>query len=161
MIRPPPISTLSDTLFPYTTLFRPRGYSVALERRDPGAGQHVAVLQQDLVEPLQLGAEGAVLVEERHRLAERGDGGCDDRRGGGAAQRDGLRLHDQLDAQNQEQAPQRFQQPLGRLGRGGAIVLDAVAGREELAGHRLRKLSTGEQRTDLRALLPDGQAVAG
>src|SRR3546814_11527225 len=43
MIRGPPRSTRTDTLFPYTTLFRSRGISRGLEQRD-----HVAVQRQQL-----------------------------------------------------------------------------------------------------------------
>src|SRR3546814_2410186 len=36
MIRRPPRSTRTDTLFPYTTLFRSRGITTRAERRDDG-----------------------------------------------------------------------------------------------------------------------------
>src|SRR3546814_10835738 len=41
MLRPPPSFTRTDTLFPYTTLFRSRGYSRRRQgrgRRNPGRG---------------------------------------------------------------------------------------------------------------------------
>src|SRR3546814_11822314 len=102
MIRRPPRSTRTDTLFPYTTLFRSRlqqaGEGLARltgedradadEDRDEDQRQHVALRQGvDDVER----DDADELVIERHRVAERlGRGGAD---GGGDAglddQRDG------------------------------------------------------------------------
>src|SRR3546814_12739873 len=42
MIRRPPRSTRTDTLFPYTTLFRSKRASGALDPGDAGAGQGLA-----------------------------------------------------------------------------------------------------------------------
>src|SRR3546814_12605406 len=38
MIRRPPISTRTDTLFPYTTLFRSMNAAIVIQRRDRDAG---------------------------------------------------------------------------------------------------------------------------
>src|SRR3546814_1596171 len=42
MIRPPPRSTRTDTLFPYTTLFRSRDYTLAIAAVVPVAAAHHA-----------------------------------------------------------------------------------------------------------------------
>src|SRR3546814_4405599 len=72
MIRRPPRSTRTDTLFPYTTLFRSAAQQPALQRRiapiipEPGR-QHANV------------ETGAELVQpgERHEQRDRGSGGQD------------------------------------------------------------------------------------
>src|SRR3546814_4778226 len=57
MVRRPPRSTRTDTLFPYTTLFRSLQLDVGV---DLVVGEHAA-----------LGEEGAVLIEVLQRLAQR------------------------------------------------------------------------------------------
>src|SRR3546814_20934558 len=68
MIRRPPISTRTDTLFPYTTLFRSeRGEQAAGERRDPAVGD----LDELLDEHQQLaGRVGRGRLGDRHLLVE-------------------------------------------------------------------------------------------
>src|SRR3546814_14401955 len=62
MIRRPPISTRTDTLFPYPTLFRSLGlYAVAAQQEaDVGrnAGDHVAAAFAQMREPLGDGIPG-------------------------------------------------------------------------------------------------------
>src|SRR3546814_1105579 len=63
MIRPPPRSTRTDTLFPYTTLFRSTGH--ALRYLNIGGGFGIPYFPKD--EPLalaQVGERLAPLVEE-------------------------------------------------------------------------------------------------
>src|SRR3546814_7060527 len=83
MIRRPPRSTRTDTLFPYTTLFR-------TEQRDPGL--HEQQLRRDLAPPRRIKA--ALRVEARQEAVDtalvarvgqrRGVGGGFAVRGGGA-----------------------------------------------------------------------------
>src|SRR3546814_10134386 len=65
MIRPPPISTLTDTLFPYTPLFR---------SPSPPSRRHPPPFAfQDFARQMDIGlAAGAMHVVEQHRLAVRG-----------------------------------------------------------------------------------------
>src|SRR3546814_9559498 len=79
MIRRPPRSTRTDTLFPYTTLFRPVGAdflrhslghldqqaSPVLDRAAIGVGAHVRRLAQELVEQIAIGAMHLDTVEAR------------------------------------------------------------------------------------------------
>src|SRR3546814_8800140 len=67
MIRRPPISTRTDTLFPYTTLFRSRAGGADQDQADdvrdaerPGAARGLALMQRKL----------AVDQEDRHRHAD-------------------------------------------------------------------------------------------
>src|SRR3546814_7448925 len=78
MIRRPPISTLTDTLFPYTTLFRSvlvRGARRAGVQA-PVALQHVAVIDRELdvgvvgVDREQHGGRPSLLPGEEHRSEE-------------------------------------------------------------------------------------------
>src|SRR3546814_9297006 len=79
MIRRPPRSTRTDTLFPYTTLFRSVGAdflrhslghldqqaSPVLDRAAIGVGAHVRRLAQELVEQIAIGAMHLDTVEAR------------------------------------------------------------------------------------------------
>src|SRR3546814_3222938 len=63
MIRAPPISTRTDTLFPYPTLFRSRG--VCVRRRGQGAGAAVAAQACRRTGRTPVGAaEAAKLLQE-------------------------------------------------------------------------------------------------
>src|SRR3546814_20253233 len=70
MIRPPPRSTRTDTLFPYTTLFRS-----LLGARRAGCLRHVAAAQDEDADALILGTEGMGGLADmqcRERLLQRG-----------------------------------------------------------------------------------------
>src|SRR3546814_5053482 len=70
MIRPPPRSTRTDTLFPYTTLFRS-----LLGARRAGCLRHVAAAQDEDADALILGTEGLGGLADlqcRERLLQRG-----------------------------------------------------------------------------------------
>src|SRR3546814_14567174 len=91
MIRRPPRSTRTDTLFPYTTLFRSRPLRAVLlcrlqprfedevERGFPGAAEpREAGLAEDLRQPGLAGLRAehqAAAVGDRVRAADRGGGG--------------------------------------------------------------------------------------
>src|SRR3546814_18078571 len=63
MIRRPPRSTLTYTLFPYTTLFRSGGQVVRAERRQhPPIDRAAAMLRQKGAEPLRRRDIGAARV---------------------------------------------------------------------------------------------------
>src|SRR3546814_3554855 len=65
MTRRPPISTRTDTLFPYTTLFRsvdPMAYATAMEVSDAQRKEHVVAVRKR--------AEGAPVHVEVHALFE-------------------------------------------------------------------------------------------
>src|SRR3546814_9234180 len=75
MIRPPPRSTRTDTLFPYTTLFR------SVDDRDArGHGQHRARPTQPAVAPAQPARGDADAAAIRRQLRR---GAAGDDRGGG------------------------------------------------------------------------------
>src|SRR3546814_13400859 len=59
MIRRPPVSTRTDTLFPYTTLFRPHALLVARGARRTPAAIALAIM----------GGHGTVPVHRRTRIA--------------------------------------------------------------------------------------------
>src|SRR3546814_6525119 len=65
MIRRPPISTLTDTLFPYTTLFRSAGAVTEITEGDAG---QFAAMQQSI--PGQQRILGIVAFEIVHRIEE-------------------------------------------------------------------------------------------
>src|SRR3546814_20017271 len=78
MIRRPPRSTRTDTLFPYTTLFRSAVDLEAGDRRLALGGQQpvdegLAVGGLDVRVPLRIDQDHAVLVEQR-RIARDDDG---------------------------------------------------------------------------------------
>src|SRR3546814_14990535 len=78
MIRRPPRSTRTDTLFPYTTLFRSAVDLEAGDRRLALGGQQpvdegLAVGGLDVRVPLRIDQDPAVLVEQR-RIARDDDG---------------------------------------------------------------------------------------
>src|SRR3546814_10963804 len=67
MIRRPPRSTRTDTLFPYTTLFRSAGRPVGKQRHRAAPRERTAKLVRlivDLALRLALDIDGAVLVGE-------------------------------------------------------------------------------------------------
>src|SRR3546814_13271106 len=66
MIRPPPRSTRTDTLFPYTTLFR------SARQREIGFEMIVAVERADLLQHLGRGL-GGVAPDLQQREDERGE----------------------------------------------------------------------------------------
>src|SRR3546814_17724600 len=82
MIRRPPRSTRTDTLFPYTTLFRSRGNDVA--RRDIGIGQPLDLgsLRRPIIglaigRYRTMGAPGLNADRPRERVLLAGDGRSD------------------------------------------------------------------------------------
>src|SRR3546814_16379149 len=90
MIRRPPRSTRTETLYPFTTLFRSR--RAARDLRAAGHLVHVALAQQLL---------GALFAQDGARIELRGDVEADPRRqirlyhAGDDVDRGALRLHDQ------------------------------------------------------------------
>src|SRR3546814_4032929 len=83
MIRPPPRSTLTDTLFPYTPLFRSDGVGLGQVVRRGGivkvqhqaahrVGRAGAVIEQRRVVIVALDRD--VLLEGRQQVEKRGDG---------------------------------------------------------------------------------------
>src|SRR3546814_1572752 len=68
MIRRPPRSTRTDTLFPYTTLFR------AVHRNEPLAENLAGIAAEHRQAPVTLGsAVGPTRVRDVEKLARRGD----------------------------------------------------------------------------------------
>src|SRR3546814_19398837 len=65
MIRRPPRSTRTDTLFPYTTLFRSAGVRGASDRRRPGGGRWRRVRQPGVAAR----GRGRRLRDEEHHAA--------------------------------------------------------------------------------------------
>src|SRR3546814_15652206 len=81
MIRRPPRSTRTDTLFPYTTLFRSRADDPHLLRE--GAVEAGDDHADDRIGDILAELEFDILLQHRRRLADRGHVG--DQRGGDAA----------------------------------------------------------------------------
>src|SRR3546814_15009131 len=87
MIRRPPISTRTDTLFPYTTLFRSlclADLRAGVGELEPDGGQQVVDLGGDLGEDVLQG-----LLPRTEGLLPAGDGGVEDVAQRGARTLDG------------------------------------------------------------------------
>src|SRR3546814_21085175 len=78
MIRRPPRSTRTDTLFPYTTLFRPLVPRLAVKRRRLDVDVRVRIIARDDAQRLAIAHVEAGVVEQRAAddilLARRIDG---------------------------------------------------------------------------------------
>src|SRR3546814_19075082 len=91
MIRRPPRSTRTDTLFPYTTLFRSPGDAGAesrmggqrggIEGRDAAPATGHALLPQEGVGLIPQAAKGGAAALRRHHVAVEVPGGLAGRRG--------------------------------------------------------------------------------
>src|SRR3546814_2865061 len=81
MIRRPPRSTRTDTLFPYTTLFRSKG-GVRAAHAGSDLGVHVLRLRKGIQQPVRLSGEKlapalkALLSGKETCLGEVGGNGC-------------------------------------------------------------------------------------
>src|SRR3546814_16278246 len=64
MIRRPPISTRTDTLFPYTTLFRSLGIDRLADRAEDADGGAVMLLDRPLALPRQCADRGRRGIED-------------------------------------------------------------------------------------------------
>src|SRR3546814_4717199 len=72
MIRRPPRSTRTDTLFPYTTLFRSQLHALRLAAGQGGGGlADVDVAEADFLQGLQLVADRGHRLEELDALVDR------------------------------------------------------------------------------------------
>src|SRR3546814_3080102 len=76
MILRPPISTRTDTLFPYTTLFRSRVHNIVIERinHHPATGAHCRVIARpksanELAQFLSLGHGCNSVIAQKPTLA--------------------------------------------------------------------------------------------
>src|SRR3546814_9699449 len=92
MIRRPPRSTLTDTLFPYTTLFRSFGAAYPGRRDSPVAGAAAAPLRRKCDRRIGRFDRAARIAAADHRAARAGRRRLSARRGrtalaGGAARR--------------------------------------------------------------------------
>src|SRR3546814_16685175 len=72
MIRRPPGSTRTDTLFPYTTLFRSLGDVLDDREAQPGAAERAAAARIDAVEAFgkpgqMLGRDAVAPIDDRQR----------------------------------------------------------------------------------------------
>src|SRR3546814_9442761 len=65
MLRRPPRSTRTDTLFPYTTLFRSRDENRDAQGLDQGEVEHVAVVERDGVALQLVGITGEMAIVAR------------------------------------------------------------------------------------------------
>src|SRR3546814_4386764 len=82
MIRRPPRSTRTDTLVPYTTLFRSFDLAILGKDAPPGGGQRATAAQQRLfAAPFVEGPERRArqMMRDRHRRDERRDLGAIER----------------------------------------------------------------------------------
>src|SRR3546814_9236356 len=74
MIRRPPRSTRTDTLFPYTTLFRSDTIDQDLLRLLAGKASHIVVARRDRHQGPGLAYQLLVRAEHRNALVKRGAG---------------------------------------------------------------------------------------
>src|SRR3546814_5706301 len=70
MIRRPPRSTRTDTLFPYTTLFRSRRYARARAKAGIGEALILQFLKRRIVDGQPLGLENGVAVPSQTQPAQ-------------------------------------------------------------------------------------------
>src|SRR3546814_5402878 len=78
MMRRPPISTRTDTLFPYTTLFRSgRGFRTAIDAQDSG---HLAANMTRIAAPSRAKTAYSEGIQRRGRIAGSRKGETDMRR---------------------------------------------------------------------------------
>src|SRR3546814_21191759 len=73
MIRRPPRSTRTDTLFPYTTLFRSPATGRRQRSQSPAAGSRARLSLADALRRVRRLLDGVLLRDSR---PHRGDGGC-------------------------------------------------------------------------------------